>query len=417
MTMLATHRRWTVVALLMGFGVVNYLDRQALSVLAVTLRGELGFTTEQYSYIVALFLSAYAIGYAFSGAVVDRIGVKLALGAALIFWSLAGMAHGLAAGWITLAVCRFLLGLGQSFNSPGAIKALSEWIPRRERGLSTALVSNSNSLGAMLAPPIVAGLALTLGWRSTFVIVGALGFLLLAVWWLWYHAPESHPKVTPEERALVLAERGTAPSSSHVSYWSLLRDPRCFGFFFCRMLTDPVAYFLAFWMPDYFQTQRGFSLALMAVVGWIPYLASPLFGGPVGGAMSDWLVRRGMATPVARRRLMVIAASAMPLALVAVRTEQAWLAVALVFLMVAANSCWTVNMLTLGSEVAPAGRVASLAALGGMGGSIGGVVSTLLAGRWIATSGYVPVFTVIGFLHLAAFGIILATQRQRSVSK
>lgn len=412
MGFIATHRRWTVVALLMAFGVVNYLDRQALSVLAPTLRRELGFSTIEYSYIVAIFLGAYAIGYAFSGDLLDRVGVKLALGAALVFWSLAGMAHGLAAGWITLALCRFLLGIGQSFNSPAALQALARWIPRRERGLCTALVSNSNSLGAVLAPPIVAGLALWCGWRWTFVLVGALGFLLLWAWARWYHDPSRHPRLAPEERALVLAEpAATAPS---VSYGELLRDRRCLGFFVARMFTDPSAYFLAFWLPDYFQTQRGFSLALMALVGWVPYLASPLFGGPLGGALSDWLVRRGLATPVARRRLMLAAACVMPVALVAVRTDHHWVALALTFLMVAANSCWTVNMLTLAAEVAPPGRVSSLVALGGVGGSIGGVVSSLLAGKLIATAGYVPVFTGLGFVYLAAFGFILWSQRERN---
>lgn len=406
---LASHRRWLVVVLLMGFGVVNYLDRQALSVLAPVLRQELGFTTVQYSYIVALFLTSYAIGYAFSGALLDRVGVKLALGAALVFWSIAGMGHALAAGWVTLAVWRFLLGLGQSFNGPGAIKALSEWIPRRERGLCTALVSNSNSLGAVLAPPIVGGLALAFGWRWTFVIVGALGLPLLVAWWRLYYAVERHPRLEPSERELVLQERGAAGSPNaarSTSYGELLRDNRCLGFFLGRMLTDPAAYFLAFWLPDYFQTQRGFSLSLMAVVGWIPYLASPLFGGPLGGALSDWLVRRGLSTPVARRRLMLAAACVMPVALIAVRTDHVWLAIALIFLMVAANSCWTVNLLTLASEVAPAGRVGTLVALGGMGGSIGGIVSTLLAGKLIATVGYVPVFTGLGFIYLAAFFII-----------
>lgn len=410
-------RRWGIVVLLAAFSVVNYLDRQALSVLAPTLRDELGITTAQYSYIVSAFLAAYAVGYLVAGRVLDRWGVKLGLAIALGVWSLAGIAHAAAIGWLSLAACRVVLGVGQSFNSPGGMKSLSEWIPRGERGLAAAVFSNANSLGAVLAPPIVAALALWGGWRMAFLVVGAGGFVLLALWGWIYASPEKHRWLRPAEREIILRERTeaspvVAPSASapKTSYLDLLRDPVCRGLCLIRFFTDPFAYFLSFWLLDYFQTVRGFSLETVALLGWIPYLASPLLGGPLGGAMSDWLVRRGWEPRRARQRLMLTAALLTPMALIAVRTEQTWLAIMIVTLLVAANSCWMVNLLTLATDLVPSRQVGSLVSLSGVTGSLGGIASTLLAGQWIGAVGYVPVFTALGFVHLLGFGILRWTQ-------
>ena len=184
----------------------------------------------------------------------------------------------------------------------------------------------------------------------------------------------------------------------------------CRGLCLIRFFTDPFAYFLSFWLLDYFQTVRGFSLETVALLGWIPYLASPLLGGPLGGAMSDWLVRRGWEPRRARQRLMLTAALLTPTALIAVRTEQTWLAIVIVTLLVAANSCWMVNLLTLATDLVPSRQVGSLVSLSGVTGSLGGIASTLLAGQWIGAVGYVPVFTVLGFVHLLGFGILYWTQ-------
>lgn len=406
-----TRQRWIIVVLLFCTALVNGIDRQTLSILAPTLREKFGFGTIEYSYIATSFLVAYTIGYTFCGTVLDRVGVKLALGVALAFWSLAGMLHAAAAGWVMLAVCRFLLGLGESFNSPAAVKALADWAPVRERGLSMAVASNGNVMGAILAPPLVSFLAIQYGWRWAFIITGLLGFGLLILWHRKYFDTDKHPRLTEGERAYIQQGRpapATAPLAKS-SMWLLLAQPVCLGFFVARFLTDPITYFFAFWLPDYLVHSRGFTLALLGLIGWLPFLASDI-GGPGGGALSDWLVRRGWASIKARRTMMLLAACAMPLANVAVRTDLVWLAVALIALLLAAQSCWMANQLTLISESIPRERVGSLLALSALGGSAGGICSTLLTGRVIAAYGYVPVFTGLSLLHLTAFGVLTFAQ-------
>ena len=416
---LSRHLRWGVVALLFFTAMLNNLDRMVLSVLAPTLKGALSFGDVEYSYVVAAFLAAYAIGYTFCGKVLDRIGVKLGIMGALLFWSFAGMGHAAAVGWFSLAAFRFLLGLGESFNSPGGVKAIAEWIPRRERGLCMAVFSNGNVLGSILAPPLVAFLSIRFGWRWAFIVTGGLGLVLFAVWQRFYHSPERHPRLTAGERDLILADhrdaartRGVlAPAHPDgVSMLSLFRQPVCVGFFVARLMTDPITYFFAFWLPSYLKAERGFTLAMIGAIGWIPFLASDV-GGPGGGAASDWLIRRGWNARKARLALMLFAASCMPAAIVAVFVPSAWISIACIAVVLGAQSCWMANQLTLISESVPRSHVASLLALSAMGGSIGGIAANLLAGRAIAAAGYVPVFCVIAFCHLTAFGVLLLTAR------
>lgn len=407
----ASHRRWLIVLLLFFVAAVNNLDRQTLSVLAPTLRESLNFGAVEYSYIVTGFLIAYTLGYTFCGTVLDKVGIKIGLAIALGFWSLAGMFHAAAVGWVGLLICRFLLGLGESFNSPAGVKALAEWIPSRERGLSMAVFSNGNVMGAIIAPPLVSMLTVTLGWRWAFIITGATGLVLLTIWWRAYDTPEKHRKLRPEERTYILENRAVGTATGiKASFLTLLRQPVCVGFFIARLLTDPITYFYAFWLPDYLTHSRGFSLVMIGLVGWIPFLASDI-GGPGGGFLSDWLVRRGVPPARARLSLMFVAAVLMPLACLAVRTETAWLSVALIAVLLGAQSCWMANQLTLISESVSRASVATLLSLSALGGSLGGIVCTLLTGQTLKQYGYVPIFTVLGFMHLLAFAVLIFSRR------
>jgi len=415
MNFLRTHVRWCVVALLFVTAAVSYLDRMVLSVLAPTLRSSLGFGDVEYSYVVSSFLAAYAIGLTFCGRLLDKYGVKLMLICALAFWSIAGASHAAAVGWLSLAAFRFLLGLGESFNSPAAGKTVAEWIPQRERGLCMAIASNGNMVGAILAPPIVAGITLCLGWRWAFVVTGGLGLVLCWVWKRFYHSPDRHFLVSESERAVILSGRAMPAASSknepRPSVLALFSNRACLGFFLARLLTDPISYFFIFWLPSYLQQERHFSMALIGAVGWMPFLASDI-GGPGGGALSDWLVRRGVKPHRARLALMLFAATCMPAAIVAALTPWAWMSVACIGLVLGAQSCWMANQLTYMSELVPRGHVASILALSTLGGSLGGILANLMAGRVIHSVGYLPVFCILAFCHLTAWLILRLTTRR-----
>ena len=397
--------RWRIVALLFFLSVINYLDRQALSVLAPTLREQLHFSTVEYSYIVTIFLIAYALGYTFCGTLIDRFGVRIAVFGAVAVWSLAGMLHALATTWLALAACRFLLGLAESFNTPCAVKAIGEWVPTRERGLSTAIFSNGFIIGAVIAPPFVSFVAVRYGWQWGFLATGALGFIYLIWWRAFYYSPERHPSLPSHELDYIVQQRRVPTTTASISLLAALRNPLCLGFAVARLLTDSLSFFFSFWLPEYLQSSRGFSLSMIGLFAWIPFLAADI-GGPGSGAFSDWLVRRGWEPVKARRRMLLVAACVMPSALIAAHAQSAGVAIGIIALILAAQSCWNSNLMTMMSEKFPREHLATYVALVSIGGSIGGIISTLLAGKVIHAIGYIPVFTTLGFLHITAFAVI-----------
>lgn len=404
--------RWLVVGLLFVTAIINNLDRQTLSVLAPTLRETLGISTVEYSYVVSSFLAAYTLGYLFAGTALDRLGVKLGLAFAMAFWSLASGLHILATGWLGLAVMRFLLGLGESFNTPAAIKAIAEWVPSRERGLCIAIYNNGFVVGSILAPPLVSLIALHAGWQWSFVVTALMGVVLIGLWWKYYDSPERSPRLSAAEREYILASRPKEDEDSAPSWWQLASHPVCVAFIVSRFLTDCFTYFFNFWLPDYFQTSRGFSLALLGMVGWIPYLLADI-GGPLGGALSDWFVRRGWNPLRARLRVMLISAAVMPLGIVAVRVENVWVSFALLSIMYAAQMCWMVNQLSILSESFSRKVVATVIAFTAVGGGVGGILATILTGKAVAGYGYTPVLTTMSVLHGFAYVVIFWAMRSK----
>jgi ACS family hexuronate transporter-like MFS transporter len=403
---LRQHRRWLVAGLLFFISTVAFLDRQTLSVLEKTLEGALGFSAVGYSYIVTGFLVATGVGYLFAGGIIDRIGVRSSFAVALTVWSVAAVAHSLATGWISLLVLRVVLGLGESFYTPAAARVLKDWIPQRERGVCWAVFSTGNFIGAMIAPPLVAWLALHYRWQFSFVFTGASGFVLLGVWLWFYHSPERQPSLSAAERTVILHGRGSnVVAQESISNFRLLSQPAVRSFFFTRFLTDPFTFFFLFWLPAYLQTSHGFSLAKTGMMAWIPFLGADL-GALTGGAVSDWLVRRGTDPRLARRRILLVVACLTPLTLVAARVGSAPLAVSLITVVMFLQASWNTNLTTLIIESTPPQNIAQVVALTLMGGTVGGGLSTLLTGQVIRNFGYIPVFTALAFIHLTAYSLM-----------
>jgi len=409
--------RWVVAGLLFFISTIAFLDRQTLSVLEKTLEGILRFSAAEYSYIVTGFLIATGLGYLFAGAIIDRFGVRTSFAAALSVWSIAAVAHSLATGWISILILRVVLGLGESFYTPAAARVLRDWIPQRERGVCWAIFSSGNFIGAMIAPPLVAWLTLQYHWQFAFVVTGGSGLLFLVVWLWFYNSPDRHPRLTDAERTVILHGRGlNAVSQENISVFRFLSQPAVRSFFVTRFLTDPFTFFFLFWLPTYLQTSRGFSLTQTGMMAWIPYLGADL-GALTGGAVSDWLVRRGSDPRTARRRILFAVACLTPLTLVAVRVGSPQLAVGLITLVMFLQASWNTNLTTLIIETTAPQNVARIVALTLIGGTLGGGLSTLLAGHVIKNFGYIPVFTALGFVHLTAYALMSLGLRRPTVSQ
>jgi MFS transporter, ACS family, hexuronate transporter len=412
MRVLRDRRRWVITGLLFFISTIAFLDRQTLSILEKTLEKVLGFSATEYSYMVTGFLIATGVGYWFAGRIIDSCGVRKSFALALTAWSMAAVAHSLATGWVSLIVLRVALGLGESFYTPAAARVLKEWIPQRERGACWAVFSTGNFVGAMIAPPLVAWLAVRYHWQFAFIATGASGFVLLGAWLWLYDSPERHRMLSTAERVVILEGRAAAPAAvENIPTFRLLRQPAILGFFFTRFITDPFTFFFLFWLPAYLQTSHGLTLAKTGMIAWIPFLGSDV-GALTGGAVSDCLVRRGADPRRARRHLLLVVACLTPLTVVAVRVHSVSLAIGQITLVMLLQAAWNTNLTTLIIESAPAQLVSRSVALTLMGGTVGGGIATLLTGRTIKAIGYVPVFTVLGFVHLAAYGVLSAGLRR-----
>src|SRR3954451_8693259 len=276
--------RWVRIPLAFWATVVNYLDRQTLSVAAPVLTEQFGMSNTSYSRVVFAFLLAYTIMNGVSGPLIDRLGTRAGYGLCMLWWSASSVLHAFATGPVSLGFFRFLLGMGEAGNWPGAVKVVAEWFPEKERALASGIFNSGSSIGAILAPPIVAFLLLRLGWRWAFVLVGLAGFLWLAVWWPIYRTPKA------------ISESEVLPP---VPTRELFRSRFVWSFTISKIFMDPAWYFYVFWFPQYLKTDRHFDMAAIGTYAWMPFFVAGL-GNVFGGLLSRFLVKFLPAT-VARK--------------------------------------------------------------------------------------------------------------------
>ena len=406
--------RWRVAALLFGATVINYIDRQTLSVLASEITGELGLSDIEYSRVVQAFLICYAAMYMVWGRIIDRWGTRLALAVSMVWWSLANAAHALSRGALGLGLFRALLGIGESGNFLAAEKAISEWFPPQERGFANGLVNAAASTGAILAPPLIVLIFTQWGWRMAFVVTGATGFLWLYFWLRWYWIPARHPRVTSEERALIETAPG-GPPARQMLWAQLFGFRQTWALFLARVLADPVWWFYLFWLPKYLSDERGFGIVAIGLTAWVPFLTADL-GAIAGGWLSGRLIRRGMEPVRARKWVMLPAATAMPLSLVVPASDSSAVAVTAICAVTFAHMAWKTNLMTMTNDIYPTAVVASAAGIVGLGSSLGGVIFTGVTGVVVERYSYAAIFFVMAFLHPAAL-IVLHVLAKGSVAE
>jgi len=396
--------RWLILGLLFLSTVINYLDRQALSVLLPTLRTDLGLTSADYGSITMVFMLAYTVAQLGAGMIIDKIGVRRSFSFFIVGWSFSAMAHAFARGAMSLGVFRCLLALSEAGNWPAGAKAVARWFPPHRRGMAMAVFDSGAALGAVLAPPLVALLALQFGWRAAFAGTAVVGFVWLVGWLKVYDEPEQHRWLSEADRATVLAEVGPVTKKGDgfgAALRGIIGAGTVWGMLTTRMLATPVWWFYVFWLPDYLSKARGFSLKEIGFYGWIPYLTVD-FGKMAGGMASDWLLARGMGAGFARKSVMVCGGLMMSAGLMVVGAPTPVAAIAWVCVATFGFGMWSANIYALHADIFPAQSLATAVGFTGMGSSLGGAAFTYAAGLVVDKGGYAPVFWAIGILPLLA---------------
>ena len=398
--------RWTIVALLFIATTINYVDRQVLGILAPTLQRELAWSETDYGDIVSWFSLVYAFGFLIAGRLIDRIGIKRGLGAAVVAWSIAAMAHALARTAAGFSIARGMLGLGESAIFPGSIKTVAEWFPKRERALAAGLFNAGTNTGAIVAPLVVPAITIRWGWQWAFILTGALGLLWLLLWIPMYRDPALHPRVSPAELARIRSD-GVESTDAPVRWIRLLGYRQTWAFAAGKLLADPVWWFYLYWLPKFLDAKYGVKLSGLALPLIVVYLIADV-GSIGGGWLSSALLARGWSLNRARKTAMLLMACLIVPTAFASRAPNMWTAVLVVAVAAAAHQAWSANVYTLASDMFPRSAVGSVVGIGAFAGAMGGVVFQRVIGRILDANGhdYAPIFAVCGGAYLVAWTII-----------
>jgi ACS family hexuronate transporter-like MFS transporter len=386
-----TVSRWGLVALISLGTIINYLSRNSLAVLAPQLEAMMHFGVREYSYVVGAFQLAYTVMQPVCGYVLDKLGVRLGFALFALAWSCAGMLHAAAVGWPSLAACRGLLGASEASAIPAGMKAISEWFVGPDKSKAVGWFNVGTSLGAMVAPPLTIGLTLAYGWRSAFIATGLLGAVWAVSWFALYRSPSVvAPPVQGRRRGVVvLGER---------RFWALAIP---------RFLAEPAWQTFSFWIPLYLATERHWNLTQIALFAWAPFLAADL-GGVVGGYLSPWLMRRFRLSLLAARQIAVAVGAVLMIAPGCVAlVGDAYGAVVLLCVGGFAHQIISVTINTLSADVFASAELGSANGWVGSAGWAGGLLFSLLIGQVVQTTGYGPLFGLLGVFDLLGAGLLV----------
>ena len=386
--------RWRICALLFFATTINYVDRQVLGVLAPYLQPIIGWNEIQYGYIVTSFQAAYAVGLLVAGGVIDRLGTRIGYAISIAIWSLAAMSHALVQTAMGFAAARFALGLGEAGNFPAAIKTVAEWFPRKERALATGIFNSGSNVGAIVAPLAVPWITLRLGWHWAFLFTGFLSAAWLIAW------------LTIYRRGLTTIQDDEAESASRMPWAHLLAYRQTWAFLLGKFITDPVWWFLTFWLPKFLNSEHGLTLTDLGPPLVAVYVMAD--GGSIaGGWIASAFLKRGWSANRARKSAMLICASAVVPVLFAAKARNLWVAVALIGLAAASHQGWSANLYTMVSDTFPRRAVASVVGIGGFGGAVAGMLVATFTGFLLQFTGsYVPLFAMASSAYLLALLVI-----------
>ncbi|MBT3385945.1 MAG: MFS transporter [Prolixibacteraceae bacterium] len=392
--------RWRILTLLFFATTINYIDRQVIGILKPFIAEDLGWSEADYGYIVTAFQIAYAIGLVATGRFLDKFGTRIGYLWAIIMWSIAGMAHAAARGVVSFVIVRFTLGLGQSANFPAAVKSVAEWFPKKERALAAGLFNSGSTIGAILAPIIVSGITLAMGWQWAFIITGALGFIWVVFWMTNYQPPGKHLKLSTQELEYINQDDEKLIEEKSIKWIDLFKYKQTFAISLTRFLSDWVWWFFLFWIPDFLSKTHGTNIKEVVLPLIVIYTVS-VVGGIGGGWISSWFIEKGKSIDFARKTSILLCAIVVLPVMFVSQTQNLWLAVILIALAAAGHQGWASNIFTIVSDIYPKKAVGSMVGLSGFAGAVGGALSATFVGLLLETTGsYFLIFLVASSVYM-----------------
>ena len=410
--------RWWIGGLLFASTVINYIDRQALSLLAPYLKKDFHWTNTDYANVLIAFRIAYTFGQSICGRFIDKIGTRRGLTLSVIWYSIASICTSFARGLASFALVRFFLGVGESANWPGATKAVSEWFPKKDRALAAALFDSGSSIGGAVAPFLILPIYFRWGLRPAFVIPGVLGFVWLIAWRRFYFLPQDHPRITAGEREMILSENVASGDTNArpASRWvDLLKLPQTWGTIVAKALTDPVWFFVTDWFPIYL-VAKGIELRSGLIAVWIPFVAADA-GNFFSGWISGYLVRRGWSLGAARKALVIFGGIGVTLLIPTIFTTNLYWLAFLFGLATFAYAAFSTMANVLPSDLYHSDSVASVSGMGGAGAGIGTIVAFKLIGYFsdarqaAATHSFDPIVITAGLVPFVGMILVLLLVR------
>ena len=408
--------RWLIAALLFFATTINYADRQIIGLLKPVLEITFEWTETDFAHIVMAFTIAYAAGLLLMGRFIDKVGTKIGYSIIIIWWSIAGMLHAFAKNGLHFSIARIGLGLGEAGNFPAGIKTVSEWFPKKEKAVATGIFNSGTSVGVVFALLIVPFILRNYNWQAVFLITGALGFIWLVFWLIFYDLPSKQKCISKSELKLILNGHEKEPvgvDNDRIKWLSLFKFRQTWALIVGKWLIDPIFWFFLFWLPSYFSTTFKLDLTRPSLELMIIYTSTTI-GSIAGGYLSSWLIRKGTPVLRARKTALLIFAILELTILMAQYTHSSWMVVGIISLAVAVHQAWATNVFTLASDLFPSESVSSMVGIAGMAGATGGILFPLFVGTLLdqykmagnLTGGYNLIFTVCGYTYLAAWFLI-----------
>ena len=392
--------RWWICGMLFAAIVITYIDRQIFGILAVDMQRDIGWSELEYGRIVIAFQISYALTFAVSGMIIDRIGTRLGYTLAMAWWSIAEMVHALVRTAVQFGAVRFIVGFGEGATFPAAIKGIAEWFPKRESGLATGILNAGPTVGAIIAPIVIPLIALRFGWRGAFVLTGALGLIWLVGWLVLYRQPDAAKKTLSMAAADQALGKG-------ISWLRVLACRQTWAYATGKALADPAWFFYLYWLPKFLARDHGIGGTAVT-----PYLVTVYvmtgIGSVTGGYISSLLIRRGWSVNWARKATMGGSAVIMPVVIVAAKAHDAWACILLIGVALAAHQSWSSTVFTLGTDLFPRQAVGAATGIAGALGSFSTIIFAETAGRVLQqnSKNYFPMFVACGLMYMVALAII-----------